>query len=122
VVAAERELTQRLGRTPTENEIAEQAALRRDEVAAARRAVRRAVRAERRRLERRGQAAQPEPVVHRVQRGESLWAIARARLGAQATNAQVAALVARVWEANERTLRSGDPDLIYPGERLELPR
>jgi nucleoid-associated protein YgaU len=84
--------------------------------------VRRAIRAQHRRLERRRQASRPKPAVHRVERGESLWAIARARLGARATNAEVAALVGRVWEANEHVLPSGDPDLIYPGERLELPR
>jgi hypothetical protein len=121
VVAAERELTEGLGRAPSEIEIAEQARLRSDEVTAARRSVYRAVRAEHRNVERR-RAARRSPAVHRIQPGESLWAIARAELGPRATNRQVATLVARVWEANARTLRSGDPDLIYPGERLEMPR
>jgi nucleoid-associated protein YgaU len=76
--------------------------------------------------------AQPAPATpvqasHAVVAGESLWTIARdhlakARSGAdEPTTREVAAYWLRVVEANRNHLRSGDPDLIYPGERTVLP-
>jgi hypothetical protein len=66
--------------------------------------------------------------VHVVAPGESLWVIAADRVGA-ATNRPAAAVppgeVAPYWrklcDANRTTVRSGDLDLIFPGEVLELP-
>jgi hypothetical protein len=60
--------------------------------------------------------------------GDNLWTIARDHL-AQARGGgadkpatrEVAAYWLRVVEANRLRLRSGDPDLIYPGERIVLP-
>jgi nucleoid-associated protein YgaU len=66
-------------------------------------------------------------VSHVVVAGENLWTIARdhlarARSGAdEPTTREVAAYWLRVVEANRNRLRSGDPDLIYPGERTVLP-
>ena len=47
-----------------------------------------------------------------VQRGATLWAIARERYG----DGQ---LYVRVFEANRSAIR--DPDLIYPGQIFDLP-
>ena len=65
---------------------------------------------------------------HEVVRGDNLWAIARERLAAarsggsgEPTNREVAEYWMKVVEANKHHLRSGDPDLIYPGEEVILP-
>ena len=58
------------------------------------------------------------PAVHVVAAGESLWTIAAARV---APGTDVAPYWARVVEANRSTLRSGNPNLIYPGEAIALP-
>jgi nucleoid-associated protein YgaU len=64
--------------------------------------------------------------VYQVVLGDNLWTIARehlteARGGAdQPTTREVAAYWLRVIEANRDRLVSGDPDLIYPGERIVL--
>ncbi len=57
--------------------------------------------------------------VHVVQPGETLWSIVRDHY-APATDAQVANVVLDLWSANSSTIGS-NPDLIYPGQRLELP-
>ena len=63
-----------------------------------------------------------------VRPGDNLWTIARDHLrGARSggsgepTNREVAEYWAKVVQANRHGLRSGDPDLIYPDERIELP-
>lgn len=58
---------------------------------------------------------------HVVAAGENLWVITEAALGGAATDAQVAAHWRAVVDANRARLRSGDPDLIYPGEQVVLP-
>lgn len=59
--------------------------------------------------------------VHEVKPGESLWAIAELRLGPHAGDAEIAAEVNRLWELNDtEVIRTGDPDLILPGQRLRL--
>jgi nucleoid-associated protein YgaU len=65
---------------------------------------------------------------HVVVEGDNLWTIARdhlaeARSGGagELTTREVAAYWLRVVEANARNVRSGDPDLIYPGETIVLP-
>jgi nucleoid-associated protein YgaU len=60
-------------------------------------------------------------------RGDNLWSIAKEHLTARGgsgepTNREVADYWMRVVEANKGHLRSGDPDLIYPGEEVILPR
>jgi nucleoid-associated protein YgaU len=60
--------------------------------------------------------------------GDNLWTIARDRL-AKVTRRPAAELgereIARYWldvvDANRASLRSGDPDLIFPGELIRLP-
>jgi nucleoid-associated protein YgaU len=64
---------------------------------------------------------------YQVVSDDNLWTIARdhlaeARGGAdQPGTREVAAYWLRVVEANRDRLVSGDPDLIYPGERIVLP-
>jgi hypothetical protein len=43
-------------------------------------------------------------------------------LGKDATDAQVARLVDRIWRLNAKRIGTGDPSLIMPGQRLLLPR
>jgi len=63
-----------------------------------------------------------------VVRGDNLWTIARTHLAevrgrraADLSDREIAAYWVTVVEANRGGLRSGDPDLIYPGEVVELP-
>jgi hypothetical protein len=76
-----------------------------------------------------GQGSAEQATRQRVQQGDSLWTIARDRLAevhgrraAALSDREVAAYWVTVVEANQGGLRSGDPDLIYPGEEVELPR
>jgi nucleoid-associated protein YgaU len=56
-----------------------------------------------------------------VQPGDSLWAIAERRLGPHASDAEIAREVNRLWELNDtEVIKTGDPDLILPGQRLRL--
>lgn len=65
--------------------------------------------------------------VHVVRPGESLWSIATDRVaaGRDGSGPPPTAAVASYWSEVVRRvsgdLRSGDPDLLYPGERLRLP-
>src|SRR5436189_166620 len=69
-----------------------------------------------------------ETGLHHVALGDNLWTIARDRL-ATVTRRPPAELgereIARYWldvvDANRASLRSGDPDLIFPGELIKLP-
>jgi hypothetical protein len=54
---------------------------------------------------------------HVVAPGESMWTIAADHAGATAA----AQYWAHVVDVNRARVRSGDPDLIYPGEIVELP-
>ncbi len=60
-----------------------------------------------------------------VQRNDHLWSIAeravRAGAGREVTEDEVCRYWVRLVEANRATIRSGDPDLIYPDEVLTLP-
>jgi hypothetical protein len=65
---------------------------------------------------------------HPVARGDNLWVIARDHLSqlrsggsGPPTNREVADYWRKVVDANRDRLRSGDPDLIYPGEEIILP-
>jgi nucleoid-associated protein YgaU len=69
----------------------------------------------------------PEPAAiphasrrYTVRPGDNLWSIARATLGG-AADAEVAPYWDALIAANRSRLRSGDPNLIYPGEVLGLP-
>lgn len=67
-------------------------------------------------------AASPDEWV--VEPGDSFWSIAEDvvadRLGRPGSEPEVAAYWGRLVEANRSSLASGDPDLIYPGERMLL--
>jgi hypothetical protein len=76
-----------------------------------------------------GEKTRPsKPKPHKVKRGESLWTIARDRLASaqggsgEPTNREVARYWLRVVKANKKHLWSKDPDLIYPKEKIILPR
>jgi nucleoid-associated protein YgaU len=60
-----------------------------------------------------------------VAAGDSLWAIARRHLeagvGAPVTSGEVARFWPLIYRANE-ALIGGDPDLIFPGQVLQLPQ
>jgi nucleoid-associated protein YgaU len=58
--------------------------------------------------------------------GDHLWAIAGRRLtevrGQAPDEGEHAGYWVRLVDANRGRLRSGDPDLIFPGEVIELPK
>jgi nucleoid-associated protein YgaU len=56
-----------------------------------------------------------------VEPGDNLWSIARAALGWNARDDEVAPYWKALIGANRSHLRSGDPNLIFPGEVLGLP-
>jgi len=69
----------------------------------------------------------PTPVIdlrsHAVEPGESMWAIAQAeveQMDGMPDQPEVGSYWAQVVELNP-DVRSGDPDLIYPGEQINLP-
>ena len=59
--------------------------------------------------------------IHTVDRGESLWSIARDLAGGKASNAEVAGLVQRLWSLNAARMNTGSPDLLLVGTVLRLP-
>jgi nucleoid-associated protein YgaU len=70
-------------------------------------------------------AAQPGPPGrYSVQRGDNLWTIAANHLadsGITRSNSRIAPYWKELIQENRRDLRSGNPDLIFPGETLTLP-
>lgn len=58
---------------------------------------------------------------HVVTPGESLWSIAAAEMARRGHGDAVGGYWRKVVAVNEPHLRSGDPDLIYPGEEIILP-
>lgn len=65
-----------------------------------------------------GPGTEPDSVV--VAEGDHLWNISARHLETD-TNDVIAPYWWEVVEVNTPQLRSGDPDLIYPGEVVELP-
>jgi nucleoid-associated protein YgaU len=57
---------------------------------------------------------------HVVQRGESLWSIAKDLLGDDASVARIAREVNRLWELNSVRIGTGQPDLVMAGTRIAL--
>lgn len=55
-----------------------------------------------------------------VEPGDSLWSISASRLGAGASDAEIDQAWHTLWRANHEVV-GGDPDVIEPGQRLELP-
>ncbi|MDE0137432.1 MAG: hypothetical protein OXM57_09545 [bacterium] len=66
------------------------------------------------------------PVTYTVRRGDHLWSITAgylaAHLGRTAGAEEIAPLWNQVIEMNRDLIGSGDPNLIFPGERIVLPR
>jgi hypothetical protein len=56
-----------------------------------------------------------------VQSGDSLWLVAEQQLGPDASVADVAAYVNELWDLNADAIGTGDPNLIMPGQTLQLP-
>lgn len=61
------------------------------------------------------------PDSYNVVKGDNLWAIAERRVGLAGDLDIVSAYWRRLVAVNRNTLRSGDPNLIYPGEMISLP-
>jgi nucleoid-associated protein YgaU len=75
-----------------------------------------------------GPAQEADRNTHEVAEGETLWTIARDKLAdasgegsGEPTDRAVTEYWAKVVEANRDRLESGDPDLIYPREKIVLP-
>ncbi len=74
--------------------------------------------------------ASPEPTepgpagTHVVEPGDSLWRIAQRALvdqqSGEPTSADIARFWPRIYDAN-RSLIGADPNLIFPGQHLEIP-
>jgi nucleoid-associated protein YgaU len=66
-----------------------------------------------------------DPLEVTVRAGDSIWLLAERRMrelrGPEVSDAQVAPYWLAVIAANRTRIRSGDPDLIFPGEVLILP-
>lgn len=56
-----------------------------------------------------------------VEKGDHLWKISARHVGPGATDGEVGPYWRKVITVNTPHLRSGDPDLIYPGEVVRLP-
>jgi nucleoid-associated protein YgaU len=60
-----------------------------------------------------------------VEKGDHLWKISARHLEGRLARLPTAAEITPYWQdvvdANRDRLRSGDPDLIYPGETVMLP-
>ena len=56
-----------------------------------------------------------------VVEGDHLWKISARRLGEGASDEEISPYWRQVVVVNTPRLRSGDPDLIYPGEIVEVP-
>ena len=62
---------------------------------------------------------------YRVQTGDSLWVIAERHVASATGSAPTVQAITSYWrrlvDANRRTLRSGDPNLIFAGEIVTMP-
>lgn len=73
------------------------------------------------------QTAAPPPqsegsgVLVEVRRGDHMWKISARHIRDAAPERRVAPYWRRVVEINTPRVRSGDPDLIYPGESILMP-
>jgi hypothetical protein len=55
-----------------------------------------------------------------IRPGQSLWTIAQGLVARQASIAEVAFKVGRLWQLNANRIGTGNPDLIFPGLELRL--
>lgn len=65
-------------------------------------------------------AQAPAPRTHVVEKGDSLWSISASRLGPDATDAEIDHAWRALWQAN-RGVVGPDPDVLEPGQRLDVP-
>lgn len=56
-----------------------------------------------------------------VDHGDSLWSIAKRLAGPGATGHEIEMKLVAIWDMNQKRIPSGDPNLIFPGQRLMLP-
>jgi len=54
--------------------------------------------------------------------GDSLWSIARRHLGPGADNEQIEQYLVAIWDLNSARIGTGDPNLIFAGQRIKLPQ
>jgi LysM repeat protein len=57
---------------------------------------------------------------HVVKPGDCLWTIAAGHLQGHRSNRAIATEVDRLYRINAETIGTGNPNLIYPGQRLKL--
>jgi hypothetical protein len=57
-----------------------------------------------------------------VAHGDCLWTIARRALGPQASNEAVWNESMAIYDINAKRIGTGDPNLLFPGTRLQIPR
>lgn len=55
-----------------------------------------------------------------VREGDCLWRVAAGNLAEGASDEAIAREVTRLWKLNAKRIGTGNPDLIYPGQTLEL--
>ena len=55
-----------------------------------------------------------------IRPGQSLWTIAQGLVARQASIAEVAFKVGRLWQLNANRIGTGNPDSIFPGLELRL--
>jgi len=60
-------------------------------------------------------------VIH-VQTGDCLWWVAMHLVGYRSSPAKIEHEVVELWDANARRIGSGDPNKIYPGQTLVIPK
>jgi hypothetical protein len=67
-------------------------------------------------------SSDPPPGTVVVTPGDSLWKIAAAQTAPGAGNRAIYAEVIRIWNVNARRIGTGDPNMIFPGTRLTIPK
>jgi LysM domain len=72
-----------------------------------------------------GKEPRPATKLVEVERGDNMWSISRETLEAsgnpRVTNAEIVPLWRDVIQLNEHRIKSGNPNLIFPGEELVVP-
>jgi hypothetical protein len=72
-----------------------------------------------------GHGAATEPARHTgivvVRRGDSLWLIAKRQLPAKAGNQAIERELVAIWDRNAIRIGTGNPNLIFTGQRLIVP-
>jgi nucleoid-associated protein YgaU len=56
-----------------------------------------------------------------VRSGDSLWAIASRQVPAGSSNGTIYSKLVAIWDLNAKRIGTGDPNLIFPGQRLVMP-